>query len=221
MAITYSDWATYTDEVPSLSFENDAPVSLLAVQIWEAIPEDDEVEDVIDTIEPPVPPVEPDGSIDIVTGDLGATLIEETLGASFVAETLGASLVNVNDSMGSEMDADFTTGDSRTKYVQLTIDGDPFVISVLSIVTAQIVDKAKNRALTSEPVVCLSTHEGADWATSLVAIKFPRISTAAIRIPSGKKLSAFLEIQITTSEADDAEDITFYIPIEIEKGNLP
>ena len=65
-------------------------------------------------------------------------------------------------------------------------------------------------------MTCLSTATGAAWATSLVAVKFPRTSTADIKTFG----AALLEIQVTLDPLGDAEDITFYVPITIVKGNL-
>ena len=116
------------------------------------------------------------------------------------------------------MSNEFVTGDTRTKLVQLEINELPFVIAPSSEVTAQIVNKEKTKALTTEPVECLSTMTGADWTTSLVAVKFPRESTAAIKIPTNG--AANLEIQVTLNPITEPEDFTFYIPIVIVKGNL-
>lgn len=117
------------------------------------------------------------------------------------------------------MSNEFITGDSRTKLIQLHINELPFVIAPTDTVKAQIVAKDKSKALTSASVTCLSTATGAAWATSLVAVKFPRASTADIKV-SGASLSALLEIQVTLDPLGDAEDITFYVPITIVKGNL-
>lgn len=114
------------------------------------------------------------------------------------------------------MSSEFVTGDSRTKLVQLNINDDPFVIAPTDTVMAQIVSKDKAKVLTSEPVACLSTGTGADWATSLVSIKFPRASTAGIKAFG----AALLEVQVTLDPLGDSEDITFYVPISIIKGNI-
>lgn len=116
------------------------------------------------------------------------------------------------------MSSEFITGDSKTKLVQLRINTATFVIDPTSTVTAQIVDSVKKKALTSSPVICLSTMTGAEWATSLVAVKFPRASTASIAV---KDLgAALLEIQVTLDPLGEAEDYTFYIPITLVKGLL-
>ncbi len=112
----------------------------------------------------------------------------------------------------------FVTGDTRTKLVQLEINELPFVIDPSSTVTAQIVNKEKTKALTTEPATCLSTMTGATWATSLVAVKFPRASTAAIKV-AGDGM-ANLEVQVTLNPIVGPEDFTFYIPITLVKGNL-
>jgi hypothetical protein len=114
----------------------------------------------------------------------------------------------------------FVTGDTRTKLVQLSINEEPFVISPSSAVTAQIVSKDKSKVLSSASTICEDDMPGAAWATSLVAVKFPRETTAAIKV-TGEEISANLEIQVTIDPAGEPEDITFYIPIKIIKGNLP
>lgn len=114
------------------------------------------------------------------------------------------------------MSNEFITGDSRTKLIQLHINELPFVIAPTDTVKAQIVAKDKSKALTSASMTCLSTATGAAWATSLVAVKFPRASTADIKTFG----AALLEIQVTLDPLGDAEDITFYVPITIVKGNL-
>ena len=114
------------------------------------------------------------------------------------------------------MSSEFITGDSRTKLVQLEINDATFVIDPADTVKAQIVSKDKSKVLSLEPVTCLSTGTGAVWATSLVAVKFPRASTASIKTTG----DAFLEIQVTMDPFGDAEDITFYVPITLTKGNL-
>lgn len=113
----------------------------------------------------------------------------------------------------------FVTGDTRTKLVQLEINELPFIIDPTSTVTAQIVNKEKTKALTTEAATCLSTMTGAVWATSLVAVKFPRASTSAIKV-TGDGM-ANLEVQVTLNPIVEPEDFTFYIPITLLKGNLP
>ena len=115
------------------------------------------------------------------------------------------------------MSSEFITGDARTKLVQLTINNATFIISPESRVTAQIVSKDRSKVLTTEPAECLSTMTGAVWATSLVAVKFPRASTAGIKVIG----AAVLEIQVTIDPGGDAEDFSFFTPITIAKGNLP
>lgn len=115
------------------------------------------------------------------------------------------------------MSSEFVTGDARTKLVQLTINDATFIIAPTSTVTAQIISKDRLKVLTIEPVECLSTMTGAVWTTSLVAVKFPRASTAGIKVIG----AAVLEIQVTVDPAGDAEDFSFFTPITIAKGNLP
>ena len=115
------------------------------------------------------------------------------------------------------MSSEFITGDARTKLVQLTINDATFVIAPGSKVTAQIISKDRLKVLTTEPVECLSTMTGAAWATSLVAVKFPRASTAGIKVIG----SAILEIQVTLDPDGDSEDFSFFTPITLAKGNLP
>jgi len=114
------------------------------------------------------------------------------------------------------MSNEFITGDSRTKLIQLQINELPFVIAPTDTVKAQIVSKDKAKVLTTEAVACLSTGTGAAWATSLIAVKFPRASTAGIKTFG----AALLEIQVTLDPLGDAEDITFYTPITLVKGSL-
>lgn len=117
------------------------------------------------------------------------------------------------------MSNEFVTGDTRTKLVQLKINDATFIIAPTDTVRAQIVSADKTKILTSAEVACLSTAAGAAWETSLVAVKFPRASTADIKIP-GKSLSAFLEVQVTLDPLGEPEDFTFYLPITMIKGNL-
>lgn len=114
------------------------------------------------------------------------------------------------------MSNEFITGDSRTKLIQLQINELPFVIAPTDTVKAQIVSKDKAKVLTTEAVTCISTGTGAAWATSLIAVKFPRASTADIKTFG----AALLEIQVTLDPLGDAEDITFYTPIVLVKGSL-
>lgn len=114
------------------------------------------------------------------------------------------------------MSGEFITGDTRTKLVQLKINDATFAIDPSSTVTAQIVSAEKAKALTSEPFVCTSTMTGAAWSTSLVAVKFPRASTAGIKVFG----DAWLEVQVTTDPNGEPEDFTFYVPVTITKGNL-
>ena len=114
------------------------------------------------------------------------------------------------------MSSEFITGDTRTKLVQLQINGATFVIEPTDSVQAQIVSKDKGKVLTTEPVECVSTATGAAWATSLVAVKFPRASTAAIKAFG----AALLEVQVTTDPLGEPEDFTFYIPVTLTKGNI-
>lgn len=114
------------------------------------------------------------------------------------------------------MKSEFVTGDSKTKLVQLKINDTPFVIDPASIVRAQLVTNDKMRILTASPATCEPDMVGAAWATSLVAVKFPRSATASIKTFG----DAFLELQVTTDPLGDPEDWTFYIPVTITKGNL-
>ena len=117
------------------------------------------------------------------------------------------------------MSSEFVTGDARTKLVQLKINKATFIIDPASAVKAQIVSDDKSKILTLTPVTCSATKPGADWTKSLVAVKFPRESTSAIKVPN-KTLSANLEVQVTLDPSSDPEDLTFYLPITIIKGNL-
>jgi len=113
----------------------------------------------------------------------------------------------------------FTTGDSKTKLVQVEINDAPFIIDPSSTVQAQIVDKTKLKVLSAAPVACTSTQVGAAWATSLVAVKFPKSATVGIKMDKAE-VDAFLELQITLGADDLAEDYTKYIPIILQKGNI-
>lgn len=117
------------------------------------------------------------------------------------------------------MSNEFVTGDSRTKLVQLKINNATFAIDPGSMVKAQIVSEDKSKILTLNPVTCSATNHGADWTKSLVAVKFPRESTSEIRV-NGKPLAANLELQVTLDPISYPEDLTFYLPIVIIKGNL-
>ena len=114
------------------------------------------------------------------------------------------------------MSSEFVSGDTRTKLVQLEINGNPFVIDQSSVVKAQLVSKDKMKVLTSAPAICASDMTGAAWATSLVAVKLPREATSAIKTFG----AALLEIQITEDPFGEPEDFTFYIPVTVTKGNL-
>lgn len=117
------------------------------------------------------------------------------------------------------MSNEFVTGDSRTKLVQLKINKATFAIDPGSVVKAQIVSEDRSKILTLTPATCSATKPGADWTKSLVAVKFPRESTSEIRV-NGKSLAANLEVQVTLDPQSDPEDLTFYLPIVIIKGNL-
>lgn len=110
----------------------------------------------------------------------------------------------------------FTTGDSRPYPMQLTINDQPFEIPISSVVKAQIISSDKKKVLSSSPAICLSSDTDADWATSKVSVKFPREATASIRIQG----DALLEVQVTLGSGDSAEDWSWFIPIELEKGHI-
>lgn len=114
---------------------------------------------------------------------------------------------------------EFITGDSKSKVVDLKINGETFVIPVNATVTAQIVSKDKLKVLSSSQAVASNTALGANWTTSKIVIKFAREATSFIKF-TASSLEANLEIQISTGTGVDIEDTTFYIPIVLVKGNL-
>jgi hypothetical protein len=168
----------------------------------------------------PTVPDEPNSPSTPLFGELSASIIPYVHAATILDDAFTAAFVATLDPMETDMSSEFITGDSRSKYVQLTINGDPFIIPPDSSLSAQIVNKTKAKALSSASVVLSATRPGVDWAASLVAVKFPRASTADIKVP-GKSLDAFLEVQVTLAPEGDAEDLTFYVPITLVKGNLP
>lgn len=161
----------------------------------------------------------PPALTDPVLGVLQSTIVPFDLSANVLDEAHEATFANTTDYTESSMSNDFITGDSRSKLVQLNINADSFEIPAGSKVTAQIVSKTKNKVLTSAPAESLITRPGANWSTSLVAVKFPRAATADIKV-SGASMPALLEIQVTLDPENDPEDLTFYTPITLVKGNL-
>ena len=108
------------------------------------------------------------------------------------------------------------TGDSRPYSVILKINDAPIPggIPYGTVIKAQIVSTDKKKILSAEPLEVLSSAVGADWAASKIVVKFPRASTADITA-QGK---ALIEIQATFPTEED--DWTWFVPVELVKGNL-
>ena len=117
--------------------------------------------------------------------------------------------------------AKFVTGDSKPYSVVLKINDLPIVggIPTDSIVKAQIVAIDRKKILTTEALTILSTVPGSNWAESTIVIKFPRASTKDIPITSKEGfIGALIEIQATFTAGED--DWSWFLPIELYKGNL-
>ena len=117
--------------------------------------------------------------------------------------------------------AKFVTGDSKPYSVVLKINDLPIVggIPTDTVIRAQIVALDRKKVLTTEPLTILSTVPASDWANSTIVIKFPRASTKDISITSKDGfIDALIEIQATFSAGED--DWSWFLPIELYKGNL-
>lgn len=102
------------------------------------------------------------------------------------------------------------TGDDVALSVTLKKDGVVFNIDTGATVKAALISKDRNTILIPE-VTCLSNATGADWPNSLVIVPFTSTETAAITVFE----SALLEIQV-----DDGGKLTWFVSLEIIKGNI-
>ena len=109
---------------------------------------------------------------------------------------------------------EFIVGDSRPYAVQLTINGEPFVINpVTDTVKAALVSKDGSRLLCTSAITVADSLPGSAWNTSKVVVKFPKSQTASIK----KAVEAQLEIQVTfnAADGDNASDWTWFVPVEL------
>lgn len=117
------------------------------------------------------------------------------------------------------MAQEFILGDSRPYVVNLSINGATFPIDPqTSTVKAALVSGDKKKLLAG-PITLSSTALGADWAISKLIVKFPKTTTADVKV-TGEHL---LEIQVTLDNADaqlEDDDWTWFIPVELVKGNI-
>jgi hypothetical protein len=115
---------------------------------------------------------------------------------------------------------EFILGDSRPYVVNLSINGAPFPIDPLtSSIKAAIVTSDKKKLLAG-PITLASTSLGADWSISKLIVKFPRAATSDVKV-TGEHL---LEVQVTLDNTDaqlEDDDWTWFIPVELVKGNIP
>lgn len=111
--------------------------------------------------------------------------------------------------------ADIITGDSRPYVANLTINGAPFVIPPTAKVQVALVSTDKSKKLLN-PITVDSTITGADWAVSKVVFRFSRVATGGIK-DFGK---ALVEIQVELPDGTDTSDWTWWIPINIVRGNI-
>ena len=117
--------------------------------------------------------------------------------------------------------AKFVTGDSKPYSVVLKVNDLPIVngIPVDTTIKAQIVTIDRKKVLTTEPITITSAAPGSDWVNSVVVVKFPRASTKDIAITSKEGfMDAYIEIQATFTAGQD--DWSWFVPIELYKGNL-
>lgn len=108
------------------------------------------------------------------------------------------------------------TGDSRPYSVVLKVNDAPIVggIPLTTVIKAQIVSTDRKKVLTTEPVEILSAAIGSDWVNSKIVVKFPRSSTSSITHQG----PALIEVQATFAGEED--DWTWFVDIELVKGNL-
>lgn len=102
------------------------------------------------------------------------------------------------------------TGDDISLSVTLKKNGVPFTINPSATVTGMLVSQSRVEALT-EAIAQSDTTTGADWANSLVVVKFASADTAAITTQG----AAILEIQV-----DDGGKRTWFVLVTIARGNI-
>jgi len=117
--------------------------------------------------------------------------------------------------------AELITGDSRPYVANLTINGVPFEIPLLTKVQASLVSTDKSKVFI-KPIILLSTTFGADWEESKVVFKFSRAETKAVGefITDGKPLKALVEIQVELPDGTGTSDWTWWLPISVVKGSI-
>ena len=118
------------------------------------------------------------------------------------------------------MAQEFILGDSRPYVVNLTINGAPFEIDTLTATVKAALVSSDKKKLLAGPITLVSTYPGSDWSIAKLIVKFPREATEEVKV-TGEHL---LEVQVTFDNADallDDDDWTWFIPVELVKGNIP
>lgn len=118
----------------------------------------------------------------------------------------------------------FTAGDSRLYTIDLFMPGGETFVIDPALDTVQIAIVSKDLLTRyADPLELSSTTPGADWSTSKVAFKYPRIATSGIEFTARQKdIKAVIEVQVTFDAAGAADDWTWRIDgITLVPGNIP
>jgi len=94
--------------------------------------------------------------------------------------------------------------------ITLKKDKATFAINTSATVKASLISVDRNTVFIA-PVACGHTANGADWANSLVIVKFPKASTSALTDFG----TALIEIHV-----DDSITLPWFVSIDIEKGTI-
>lgn len=105
------------------------------------------------------------------------------------------------------------TGDAINLPVTLTLNNEPYVISLTAVVRAALVESSdKDRALLGSIVAMSNAAPGADWPNGVVILIFPKTETA-----NWKPGNRMIEIEV----AVDGEPLTWHTPIVVKRGAIP
>jgi hypothetical protein len=105
-------------------------------------------------------------------------------------------------------------GDDAKLYLTLQKEGATFNIDAGDTVEAALVS-ADHESMLMDEVAQSSATSGADWANSLIAIKFTAAQTELINKPSDEDV-AKVAVQVTQSGKKE----TWFSPVKIVQGHI-
>ena len=106
------------------------------------------------------------------------------------------------------------TGDNTRFKWQLRINGTSAPLGSVTSIKVGLVSVDHTVSYTSSPIELNPSWPEAAWSTGLLEVRIPDTATSSITYQGKALLEASVNI------TDDVEDLTWYLPVEIIRGQV-